>query len=245
MRDAPLGQRKLNRDTLSTVEQPAARRTYSYSGEVRIALCRGCVSMVQAAQSGKGVNRVSQSRTARDGSTLRCIFRQPQVCPVLVVIAHILGKQPFQVPFVQNDDVVQQVLPATPHPTLGNSVLPRTAKGGAHRLAAHGFGRRRYFLAKFRVAVEEQEPVCRRVRPRFPQLLYDPKSARISRDVAAKNPAPVVADNKKAIQHSKRERGHREEVHGGNGLTMISQEREPGLDGIGSSWSASKPARDG
>jgi len=70
--------------------------------------------MVQPAQSGKGVNPVSQCRRARDGSTLRCIFRQPQVCPVLVVIAHILGQQPFQVPFVQDDDVVQQVPPATP-----------------------------------------------------------------------------------------------------------------------------------
>jgi len=100
-------------------------------------------------------------------------------------------------------------------------------------------------LAKFRVVIKEQEPVCGRVRPCFPQLLYDPKSARISCDVAAKNPAPVVADDKKAIQHPKRERGHREEIHGCNGLTMISQEREPALDGIWSSWSASKPARDG
>src|SRR6516165_6517282 len=53
-------------------------------------------------------------------------------------------------------------------------------------------------LAKFRVVIKEQEPVCGRVRPCFPQLLYDPKSARISCDVAAKNPAPVVADDKKA-----------------------------------------------
>ena len=39
-------------------------------------------------------------------------------------------------PFMQYDHVIQQVPSATPNPTLGDSVLPWTAKGGSHGLAS-------------------------------------------------------------------------------------------------------------
>src|SRR5262252_6598982 len=145
---------------------------------------------------------------------------------------------------MEHDHVVQQVSAATPHPTLGNSILPRTPKGSAHGLASHILRRRDYVLAKFRVVVKEQEPVCWGVRPRFPHLLDDPQSTWISRDVAAQDLAPVVGDDKKAIQNPKGERGHGEEVHGSNRLAMIAQEREPALGRIGSSGCALKPSRD-
>src|SRR5262249_52940848 len=63
--------------------------------------------------------------------------------------------------------------------------------GRAHGLASPIFRRPDYVLAKFRVAVQEQEPVCSRVRPCFPHLLDDPPSTRISRDAVAKDLAPV------------------------------------------------------
>jgi hypothetical protein len=42
---------------------------------------------------------------------------------ILVVVAHVFGDQPFQVPLVQYDHVTQQIAPATSYPTL------RTAMG--------------------------------------------------------------------------------------------------------------------
>jgi hypothetical protein len=54
---------------------------------------------------------------------------------------------------------------------------------------------------------------------------------------------PVVADEEKAVQHTKRERWDGEKVHRGNGLAMVSEERQPWLDGIGISW-GSLPSRD-
>src|SRR5215469_3050474 len=130
--------------------------------------------MVQATHSGGRANPVSQCSTVRHWPTLRCVFRQPQMCPVLVVVAHILSHQPFQMSLVQDDDVVQQVSAATPYPTLGHSVLPRTSKGSAHGLASHILRRRDYVLTTFRVVIKEQEPVRWGVRPRFPYLLDDP-----------------------------------------------------------------------
>jgi len=89
--------------------------------------------------------------------------------PILVVVTDILRDQPFQMPLVQDDDMIQQVSATASHPALGNA-LPRTAKGSAHRLATHAFRKGHYFLAESCIAVEDQETVRWRVRPRFAHL---------------------------------------------------------------------------
>src|SRR2546422_2833397 len=92
--------------------------------------------------------------------------------------------------------------------------------------------------------IEDEEFVCRRIRPRFPHLLHDPKSIGISCHVEAENPSPVVAYDKEAVQHAKGKRRYREEVHGCNCLAMIPQERQPALGRFWSSRRLAKPSRD-
>ena len=41
---------------------------------------------------------------------------------VFVVVADVLGEQPFHMTFIDRDDMVQQVPTATAHPALGNTV---------------------------------------------------------------------------------------------------------------------------
>jgi hypothetical protein len=48
------------------------------------------------------------------------------MCAVLVVVANILREPAFQVAFVNCNDVIQEITPATPYPTLCDSILPRT-----------------------------------------------------------------------------------------------------------------------
>ena len=55
---------------------------------------------------------------------------------------------------------------------------------------------------------------------------------------------PVVADDEKAVQNTKRERWDSEEIHCSNGLAMVSEERQPALHGIGISRSSPDPSRD-
>jgi hypothetical protein len=50
--------------------------------------------------------------------------------PVLVVVADVLVHQPLQVPYVQNDDVIQQISSAISHPAFGDAVLPRASEVG-------------------------------------------------------------------------------------------------------------------
>src|SRR5215470_42934 len=133
---------KVYRGTISHCKSHTDRRNTWILAIVRncgIALCCDRVTMVQAAESGKGVDQVFTCSTDRDWPTRWRVFREPQVRPVLVVVAHIIGHQALQMPLVEHDHVIQQVSATAPHPTLCNTVLPRTAKGSAHRLATHAF----------------------------------------------------------------------------------------------------------
>jgi hypothetical protein len=79
---------------------------------------------------------------------------------------------------------------------------------------------------------------------RFSQLLDYPKPMGISRHIEMQDLTPVVADYEKAVQNAKRERWDGEKVHRRDGLAMVSEEREPLLDGISISRGSLEPSRD-
>jgi hypothetical protein len=82
------------------------------------------------------------------------------------------------------------------------------------------------------------------VGPCFSQLLYNPKSIGISRHIEMQGFTPVVADDEKVVQDTKREHWDGEKVHRRNGLAMVSKERQPSLYGIWISRSSPDPSRD-
>jgi hypothetical protein len=63
-------------------------------------------------------------------------------------------------------------------------------------------------------------------------LLHNPKSLGISRLIEVQDLSPVVADDEKAVQNTKRERWDGEEVHGGNRFPMVSKKGQPSLGRI-------------
>src|SRR5438046_10647959 len=93
--------------------------------------------MVQPAQSRQGLNLAS-TRTA-DFCRPTCwrVLREPKMRPVLVIVVQVRRRQPFEMPLIQYDHMVQQVASATSHPALSDTVLRRTAKGRAKWLALH------------------------------------------------------------------------------------------------------------
>ena len=66
----------------------------------------------------------------------------------------------------------------------------------------------------------------------------------ISRHIEMQDLTPVVADAEKAVQNTKRERWDGEKVHRRNALAMVSEERQPVLDGIWISRGSPDPSRD-
>src|SRR4029077_8257049 len=65
------------------------------------------------------------------------------------------------------------------------------------------------------------------VGPCLSQLLYNPKCIGISCRIEMQDLPPVVADDEKAVQNTKRERWDGEEIHCRNRLAMVSEERQP------------------
>ncbi len=145
-------------------------------------------------------------------------------------------------PFIHDDDMVQQVPPTTADPSLRNSVLPRTSKGRPYWPASHVLGGRDYIPTKFRVAIEQQESLSGRVRPCFSHLLHDPGGIRIPRHVETQNLSPVVPNDEKAVQHAKRDGWDGKEVHRCDRCTMVSEKRQPTLSRVSRSRSSTKPA---
>ena len=123
-----------------------------------------------------------------------------------MIVAQIRRHQLFEMPLIQDDHVVQRVASANSHPTLRNTVLPRTAKGRAGWLGSHAPHSRNHAGAKLCVSVEYQESVRLFVGPRLSQLLHNPKRTGISRHIEVQDLTPVMADNEKAVQNTKSER---------------------------------------
>ena len=82
--------------------------------------------MVQTAQSWIG-DHLSGRRKA--DSAARRFFEQAKMSSVVMIIRNELGQQPPEMALLQGDDVVEQLAPATAHPALRNSVLPRAWEG--------------------------------------------------------------------------------------------------------------------
>jgi len=85
-----------------------------------------------------------------------------------MVVADVIGKQALQVAFIEGNNVIEQVPPATLDPPLSNSVLPGTLERRANRPDGHRAYRDRDLQTIFGIPVKDEEPRSRidRERPR-------------------------------------------------------------------------------
>jgi hypothetical protein len=121
----------------------------------KLLLSLGChrITMVQPAESRKGLNLAFTRRPNFCSTTSWRVLRQSKMCPVLMVVKQVRRHQPFEMALIQDDHVIQQVASTTSHPALSNTVLPRTAKGSASWLASNLPHSRNHIGAKLCVAV--------------------------------------------------------------------------------------------
>jgi hypothetical protein len=153
---------------------------------------------------------------------------------VLVVVANILREQTFQVALVNCDDVIQEITPATPYPTLCDSILPRTLKRGADRTHPQGSNRCGDFQSILGIAIKDDEPRSRSKWKCFSQLLDDPQTCRMLCDIEMQDAPTIVTDDEKAIEHAEGDRRNSEEVHRGNRFPVITDKGKPAPVGSGS-----------
>ena len=110
--------------------------------------------MVQPAESRKGLNLAFRFRENFCSTTCGRVLREPKMSAVMVIVEEVRGHQPIEMPLIQDDHVIQLVASAASHPTLSNTVLPRTAKGRVSWLASHVPHSRKNLGSKLCVAVE-------------------------------------------------------------------------------------------
>src|SRR5450759_4096274 len=94
--------------------------------------------------------------------------------PVLMVVTEVLTHQSFQMPFVENDDMVEQVPTAVSDPTLRDAILPRTLEAGPFGLDAEASDCVDHFFIEVRSAIKDQEFRGRVERKCLAQLLSNP-----------------------------------------------------------------------
>ena len=128
-------------------------------------------------------------------------------CDVLVVM-DVLVHQPFQMPFIQHDHTVEQIVTATADPALGDAVLPRTAEADPLGLDAKALHCVDDFLIEARAAIKNQVARGRVIGKSFAKLLDNPGAVRMLRHMAVENSPSIMRNDKEAIQRAERERRH-------------------------------------
>jgi hypothetical protein len=146
---------------------------------------------------------------------------------VLVVVANILSEQAFQVAFVNCDDVIQELTPATPYPTLCHSILPRTLERGADRIHPQGSNRCGDFQSILGITIKDDEPWSGFKWKCFSQLLDDPRACRMLCDIEVQDAPTIVTDDEEAIERAEGDRRNSEEVHHGNRFPVITEKGKP------------------
>ena len=84
-------------------------------------------------------------------------------------------------------------------------------------------------ISKLAVPIMDEEPAFLSERKGFPQLLRDPETRWAPGNVEMQNPPAIMGNYKKAVENPEPESRDGEEVHRGDGLTMVLQKRLPTL----------------
>jgi hypothetical protein len=145
------------------------------------------------------------------------------MCAVLVVVVNILREPAFQVAFVNCDDVIQEITPATPYPTLCDSILPRTFERSAERIHPQGSNRCGDLQSILGITIKDEKPRSGSKWKCFSQLLDDPRACGMLCDIEVQDATTIVTDDEKAIERAEGDRRNSEEVHRGNRFAVITE----------------------
>ena len=204
------------------------------------------VAMMQTAEPWHRYYPVTHNAGVTHCLTIRGRFlRQRKMSSILVIIPDVLVHQAFQMPFVENDHMIDQIATTIPDPALGDTVLPRAPETGSLWLDAKALHRVDHFFIKLRAAIEDQIARRRVVGKCLAQLLNNPSTARMLCNIAVEDSSPIMRNDKKAVENAEGQRRYGEEVHCGNSLAMIAQERRPAFCRLGIARRFSHPAQHG
>ena len=151
--------------------------------------------MVETADAWQRDNHRTPARSRLDGSWDRAILVQSKVRPVLMMVFNVRPEELAEVVFTEGDDMIQQLAPYGPDPSLAHTVLPGTSDGGPRRLRTEGLDQPIDARGELGVVVR-----CLIEWERVSQLLRDPSRSWCPRHVEMDDspPGPIAVDARSA-----------------------------------------------
>src|ERR1041385_3449858 len=157
------------------------------------------------------------------------LLLQSEMGSVVVVITDILEAEAHQMSLVQRDHVIQHVPAYAAHPSFRDSILPGTANACPNSFDSAGLQKCTHLGTEFPVTIKDNVAIRAWKRQRLSKLLHNPLARRICGHVDVENAAPMMLDDKEAIQYAETQRWYGEEVEGRDQLTVVLEKCQPTL----------------
>ena len=185
--------------------------------------------MVQTAEPWHRNHPAIWARISNGLASSRCLFLQPEMRSVIMVVANVLVHETLEMPLVEDNHVIQQVSPTVADEAFCYSVLPRAAEAGPFWLDPKALDGADDLNVEVAPAIEYQILRGGVVREGLAQLMRDPCAGRMPCDAEVQKATAIMRDDEEAVDHPEGESRHGEEVHRGNDLAMVAQECRPAL----------------
>src|SRR2546425_4618923 len=134
------------------------------------------------------------------------------MCSGPMIILKVTFQDSTQMPFIDNDQVVQTFASDTSDHTLRVAVLPRTSCRYWNLVDVQSLYSDNEMVSIDSVAIPHEVMWCRVLRKGFDDLLRSPHSRGVFGDIEVHNSASVVRENNKGIQHLQLNRRHSKEI---------------------------------
>lgn len=147
-----------------------------------------------------GAESKSRSRLRLAGTRLTvgsaCPFPVNRECGLCV--AHVISDQSVQMLFVQRDDMVQDLAPATSNPSFRNSILPGRLHARPFQLQPSRLRERDHGGVEDQIAIQDGVPIRASFWEGLAQLLDNPLRCRVAGHIEVQNSAPSMLRSRKS-----------------------------------------------
>jgi Integrase core domain len=167
-----------------------------------------------------------------DGSHVGRILLEREVSAGPVVVREVACRDASQVPFAQNENMIQALAPNRADEPLREGILPRAVGCREDLRDAHALYTMPELLAVDAVAIAEEIGRHGVVREGLHDLLGGPVRVGVLGHVEVDDAPAIVNKHDEDEKHSHARAGDREEVDGDQVPDVVGKERPPGLSGM-------------
>ena len=151
--------------------------------------------------------------------------------PSCVVVGEVATQQASEMPFAEDDNVIEAFASNRPDDALGEGILPGCSWGDEDLVHPHAFHASGENVAVDGVAITEQVLGCGLFRESLDKLLGGPRGGRVVGHIDVEEFSALVVEDHEPEEQAEGQGRNDEEVDGGDLVAVRSQEGAPGGGG--------------